>query len=68
MATPNSFLGSRLLVCLLPETGRECCVPRKDGDPLFRDMGKLTGNDREIAKDFMQMLARRAAEKKGSGG
>lgn len=40
----------------------------KDGDPLFRDMSKLTGNDREIAKDFLQMLARRAAEKKGSGG
>lgn len=40
----------------------------KDGDPLFRDMSKLTGNDREIAKDFLQMLARRAAEKKDSGG
>ena len=29
------------------------------GDPLFRDIGKLTGNDREIAKDFLKMLAER---------
>src|SRR6266478_3407714 len=27
------------------------------GDPLYRDVGKLTGHDREIAKDFLQMLA-----------
>jgi hypothetical protein len=33
------------------------------GDPLFRDIGKLTGNDREIAKDFLEMLAKRNAKK-----
>ena len=27
------------------------------GDPLYRDIGKLTGRDREIAKDFLEMLA-----------
>ena len=26
------------------------------GDPLYRDVGKLTGRDREIAKDFLKML------------
>jgi len=36
------------------------------GDPLFRDVGKLTGHDRELAKDFLQMLAKRnEARKKG---
>jgi hypothetical protein len=30
------------------------------GDPLFRDVGKLTGNDRELAKDFLKMLAERS--------
>ena len=34
------------------------------GDPLFRDIGKLTGDDREIAKDFLKMLAKRNAAKK----
>ncbi|TIL60502.1 MAG: helix-turn-helix transcriptional regulator [Mesorhizobium sp.] len=34
------------------------------GDPLFRDIGKLSGNDREIAKDFLEMLAKRNAAKK----
>lgn len=29
------------------------------GDPLYRDVGKLTGRDREIAKDFLKMLAER---------
>lgn len=29
------------------------------GDPLFRDVGKLTGRDRELAKDFLKMLAER---------
>lgn len=29
------------------------------GDPLFRDVGKLTGGDRELAKDFLKMLADR---------
>lgn len=28
-------------------------------DPLFRDVSKLTGNDRELAKDFLKMLAER---------
>ncbi|MDK1389520.1 helix-turn-helix transcriptional regulator [Sinorhizobium sp. 8-89] len=36
------------------------------GDPLFRDIGKLSGHDREIAKDFLKMLAERNAGKKGS--
>jgi transcriptional regulator with XRE-family HTH domain len=27
------------------------------GDPLYRDVGKLSGHDREIAKDFLKMLA-----------
>jgi transcriptional regulator with XRE-family HTH domain len=35
------------------------------GDPLYRDVGKLTGNDRELAKDFLKMLAERNQEKKG---
>lgn len=34
------------------------------GDPLFRDVGKLTGRDREIAKDFLEMLARKAEAKR----
>ena len=34
------------------------------GDPLFRDVGKLTGNDREIAKEFLEMLAKRKSTKK----
>lgn len=33
------------------------------GDPLYRDVAKLTGNDREIAKDFLKMLAERSARK-----
>lgn len=37
------------------------------GDPLFRDMGKLTGRDREMARDFLQMLSERTvAKRKGS--
>lgn len=28
-------------------------------DPLFRDVSKLTGKDRELAKDFLKMLAER---------
>jgi transcriptional regulator with XRE-family HTH domain len=37
------------------------------GDPLFRDVGKLSGRDRELAKDFLEMLAKRnEARKKGS--
>jgi transcriptional regulator with XRE-family HTH domain len=34
------------------------------GDPLFRDIGKLSGHDREIAKDFLKLLANRNAAKK----
>ncbi len=34
------------------------------GDPLFRDIGKLSGDDREIAKSFLEMLAKRTAAKK----
>lgn len=36
------------------------------GDPLYRDVGKLTTRDRELAKDFLKMLAERSqAKKKG---
>jgi transcriptional regulator with XRE-family HTH domain len=28
-------------------------------DPLFRDASKLTGGDRQLAKDFLRMLASR---------
>jgi len=36
------------------------------GDPLYRDIGKLTGGDRELAKDFLKMLAERnQAKNKG---
>lgn len=34
------------------------------GDPLYRDIGKLTGSDREIAKDFLAMLAERSEKKR----
>lgn len=34
------------------------------GDPLYRDMGKLTDRDREIAKEFLEMLAKKAEGKK----
>ena len=29
------------------------------GDPLYRDFSKLTGNDLELARDFVKMLAKR---------
>lgn len=29
------------------------------GDALYRDVGNLTGKDRELARDFVQMLANR---------
>lgn len=29
------------------------------GDPLYRDMSKLSAADREMARDFLQMLAKR---------
>ena len=34
------------------------------GDPLYRDVGKLTGRDREIAKSFLEMLAKKAEAKR----
>lgn len=34
------------------------------GDPLYRDMGKLTGRDRELARDFLKMLAERGQAKR----
>jgi transcriptional regulator with XRE-family HTH domain len=34
------------------------------GDPLYRDIGKLTGGDRDLAKDFLRMLADRSQAKK----
>lgn len=38
----------------------------ESGDPLYRDVGKLTARDRELAKDFLKMLAERSqARKKG---
>jgi transcriptional regulator with XRE-family HTH domain len=37
------------------------------GDPLFRDVGRLTGRDRELAKDFMEMLAKRSEARKKGG-
>lgn len=33
-------------------------------DPLYRDVSKLTAHDRELAKDFLEMLAKRNASKK----
>lgn len=38
----------------------------QDGDPLYRDVAMLSGNDREIAKDFLKMLSDRS-NKKGKG-
>jgi len=35
----------------------------QEGDPLYRDVAKLKGHDREIAKDFLEMLAKRNARK-----
>src|SRR4051812_7528180 len=33
------------------------------GDPLYRDVVRITGHDREIARDFLQLLAKRSEEK-----
>lgn len=33
------------------------------GDPLYRDVGKLSGKDREMAEDFLKMLAARSLTK-----
>lgn len=37
------------------------------GDPFFRDFSKLTGSDRELAKDFLKILTQRnrAVHKRG---
>jgi transcriptional regulator with XRE-family HTH domain len=37
------------------------------GDPLYRDIGKLTGGDRDLAKDFLKMLAERSQAKRDEG-
>ena len=38
----------------------------ESGDPLFRDVGKLTGRDRELARDFLKMLSeRRQGQRQG---
>ena len=34
------------------------------GDPLYRDMGKLTDKDREIAREFLEMLAKKGEAKR----
>lgn len=34
-----------------------------EADPLYRDAAKLTGEDRDIAKDFMKFLHDRSREK-----
>jgi transcriptional regulator with XRE-family HTH domain len=34
------------------------------GDPLYRDVGRLTGRDRDIARDFLEMLAKKAQTRK----
>lgn len=34
-------------------------------DPLFRNVSKLTGRDRELASDFLKMLAKRDEARKG---
>ncbi|MBI1393904.1 MAG: helix-turn-helix domain-containing protein [Alphaproteobacteria bacterium] len=36
----------------------------ESGDPLYRDVGNLTARDRELAKDFLKMLAERSQVKK----
>lgn len=36
----------------------------ESGDPLYRDVGKLTARDRELAKDFLKMLAERSQAKR----
>lgn len=34
------------------------------GDPLYRDVGKLSDRDREIAREFLEMLAKKAEAKR----
>lgn len=35
----------------------------ESGDPLFRDIGNLTGSDRDLARDFLKMLTERSSAK-----
>ena len=35
------------------------------GDPLYRDFSKLSGNDRDLAKNFLEMLAKRNTDRGG---
>lgn len=34
------------------------------GDPLYRDMGKLNDKDRQLAREFLEMLAKKAEAKR----
>lgn len=40
----------------------------RDADPMFRDVGNLSGQDRELARDFLGMLAKRNTAKQKDGG
>lgn len=40
----------------------------RDADPLFRDVGRLSGHDRELARDFLDLLAKRDAAKRKENG
>ena len=40
----------------------------RDADPLFRDVGQLSGEDRELARDFLDMLAKRGRDRRQGGG
>ncbi len=35
----------------------------RDADPIYRDAAKLSGQDRELARDFLKMLAERPKNK-----
>lgn len=39
----------------------------ESGDPLYRDVSQLTSTDRELAKDFLEMLAKRSQTKRNGG-
>ena len=36
----------------------------READPLFRDVGKLSSKDRELAREFLGMLAKRNEPKR----
>lgn len=41
----------------------------ESGDPIYRDVGKLTGRDRDLARDFLKMLSERSqSRRKGEDG